>query len=143
MLLDFLRPADRETLRTLGKEIEDDPSRLRMFVVSDVDKAYRDGTTSHEAYTHDWLTFYDPHEIADRQARWRKAEAARAAAERQRRAEDHSGLLLKAPPAAGAFQRGGVGQGRASFSAPAVPRIGRNDPCPCGSGRKYKKCHGA
>jgi SEC-C motif len=23
-----------------------------------------------------------------------------------------------------------------------VPRVGRNDPCPCGSGRKYKKCHG-
>ena len=22
-------------------------------------------------------------------------------------------------------------------------RIGRNDPCPCGSGRKFKKCHGA
>ena len=21
--------------------------------------------------------------------------------------------------------------------------IGRNDPCPCGSGKKYKKCHGA
>ena len=21
--------------------------------------------------------------------------------------------------------------------------IGRNDPCPCGSGRKFKKCHGA
>ncbi|MGH7534043.1 MAG: SEC-C metal-binding domain-containing protein [Gemmatimonadales bacterium] len=21
--------------------------------------------------------------------------------------------------------------------------MGRNDPCPCGSGRKYKKCHGA
>ncbi len=20
--------------------------------------------------------------------------------------------------------------------------IGRNDPCPCGSGKKYKKCHG-
>jgi len=34
---------------------------------------------------------------------------------------------------------------------PAVPRtvhrehekVGRNDPCPCGSGKKYKKCHGA
>lgn len=29
--------------------------------------------------------------------------------------------------------------------APVVregPRIGRNDPCPCGSGKKYKKCHG-
>ncbi len=25
----------------------------------------------------------------------------------------------------------------------AEPRVGRNDPCPCGSGKKYKKCHGA
>lgn len=23
-----------------------------------------------------------------------------------------------------------------------VPKVGRNDPCPCGSGRKYKNCHG-
>ena len=23
-----------------------------------------------------------------------------------------------------------------------VEKIGRNDPCPCGSGKKYKKCHG-
>ena len=23
------------------------------------------------------------------------------------------------------------------------PKLGRNDPCPCGSGQKYKKCHGA
>ena len=23
------------------------------------------------------------------------------------------------------------------------PKVGRNDPCPCGSGKKYKKCHGA
>jgi len=23
------------------------------------------------------------------------------------------------------------------------PRVGRNDPCPCGSGKKYKHCHGA
>lgn len=22
------------------------------------------------------------------------------------------------------------------------PKVGRNDPCPCGSGRKYKQCHG-
>jgi uncharacterized protein len=25
----------------------------------------------------------------------------------------------------------------------AVPKVGRNDPCPCGSGRKFKHCHGA
>jgi preprotein translocase subunit SecA len=24
-----------------------------------------------------------------------------------------------------------------------LPEVGRNDPCPCGSGKKYKKCHGA
>ncbi len=24
----------------------------------------------------------------------------------------------------------------------AVPKVGRNDPCPCGSGKKYKACHG-
>ena len=23
------------------------------------------------------------------------------------------------------------------------PKVGRNAPCPCGSGKKYKKCHGA
>jgi len=28
---------------------------------------------------------------------------------------------------------------------PASPYagVGRNDPCPCGSGKKFKKCHGA
>ena len=26
--------------------------------------------------------------------------------------------------------------------AAQVPRVGRNDPCPCGSGKKYKACHG-
>jgi preprotein translocase subunit SecA len=58
-----------------------------------------------------------------------------------------------------------AGGGRASAVAPAVagrprpartggddvvktvkhdqPKVGRNDPCPCGSGKKYKKCHGA
>jgi preprotein translocase subunit SecA len=44
-------------------------------------------------------------------------------------------MILGAPNAATA--------GRA---APAAPRdrerVGRNDPCPCGSGKKYKKCHG-
>ena len=24
-----------------------------------------------------------------------------------------------------------------------APKLGRNDPCHCGSGKKYKKCHGA
>jgi preprotein translocase subunit SecA len=30
----------------------------------------------------------------------------------------------------------------AASAAGAGPSIGRNDPCPCGSGKKYKHCHG-
>jgi len=56
-----------------------------------------------------------------------------------------------AQPAAGASAQG---QAQAAAGAPAPgekqqtvrraePKVGRNDPCPCGSGKKYKKCHGA
>jgi preprotein translocase subunit SecA len=43
----------------------------------------------------------------------------------------------------------GSGNGQASDENPATvvksdrDKIGRNDPCWCGSGKKYKKCHGA
>jgi preprotein translocase subunit SecA len=30
----------------------------------------------------------------------------------------------------------------AATQVAAVPRVGRNEPCPCGSGKKYKHCHG-
>ncbi|HEX5386207.1 MAG TPA: preprotein translocase subunit SecA [Gemmatimonadales bacterium] len=33
--------------------------------------------------------------------------------------------------------------GPVSRQMSGVPEVGRNDPCPCGSGKKYKKCHGA
>ncbi|MBZ0226595.1 MAG: preprotein translocase subunit SecA [Comamonas sp.] len=36
----------------------------------------------------------------------------------------------------------GTGAAAAAAAAAAVPRVGRNDPCPCGSGKKYKHCHG-
>jgi preprotein translocase subunit SecA len=29
-----------------------------------------------------------------------------------------------------------------ALSAGSVPRVGRNEACPCGSGKKYKHCHG-
>ncbi len=35
------------------------------------------------------------------------------------------------------------GQRSNSTQLPALAKLGRNDPCPCGSGKKYKKCHGA
>jgi hypothetical protein len=45
-----------------------------------------------------------------------------------------SGSPAAAPTAAGPKQRGGISERR---------EVGRNDPCPCGSGKKYKRCHGA
>jgi preprotein translocase subunit SecA len=44
------------------------------------------------------------------------------------------------------INRGTTGQPVLATQSPrpiAPGRIGRNDPCPCGSGKKYKKCHGA
>src|SRR4029078_10350137 len=50
------------------------------------------------------------------------------------------------------LQREAVAEGQAvdpgAEKAPKKPvrreeKIGRNDPCPCGSGKKYKQCHGA
>ncbi len=50
---------------------------------------------------------------------------------------------------AATFSGGGSGTGRKEVKLPKVtvkrqaPKVGRNDPCPCGSGKKYKKCCGA
>lgn len=37
----------------------------------------------------------------------------------------------------------GDGDKAATTATVKKPEVGRNDPCPCGSGKKYKKCHGA
>jgi preprotein translocase subunit SecA len=47
------------------------------------------------------------------------------------------------PPApAGAVPTLTSSHGPLARATAAVPEVGRNDPCPCGSGKKYKKCHG-
>jgi preprotein translocase subunit SecA len=38
---------------------------------------------------------------------------------------------------------GGNGTATEKKQAVTAKKAGRNDPCPCGSGKKYKKCHGA
>jgi preprotein translocase subunit SecA len=58
-----------------------------------------------------------------------------------------------APPSGEGFPMGGQpwenpqGQPREAVKVIPIkrdePKVGRNDPCPCGSGKKYKKCHGA
>ena len=65
-------------------------------------------------------------------------EAAQAAAELENRAERISNVTYSAPTETGEVE---TLVDEATVQA-AVPRVGRNDPCPCGSGKKYKQCHG-
>ncbi len=46
-------------------------------------------------------------------------------------------------PLGGAPRRVDTSLGRLGPSSSGLPTVGRNNPCPCGSGKKYKKCHGA
>jgi uncharacterized protein len=50
-----------------------------------------------------------------------------------------AGLLRRGHPASQVMQVLADEKGRL---APALAKTGRNDPCPCGSGRKFKRCHG-
>ncbi len=55
------------------------------------------------------------------------------------RAEQIANVTYSAPTETGEVEVTTV----TSTPATAVPRVGRNDACPCGSGKKYKHCHGA
>jgi preprotein translocase subunit SecA len=55
------------------------------------------------------------------------------------RAEGDNQRRAVAAAAAGAA---GAGAGVTNADAAAFARVGRNDPCPCGSGKKFKQCHG-
>ena len=57
------------------------------------------------------------------------------------RGESISNVTYSAPGESGEPQTTTSAQA-ARAAAAEVPRVGRNDPCPCGSGKKYKQCHG-
>jgi len=69
----------------------------------------------------------------------------------QREEEERQRRLLAALQAQHAEAQSALGASAAAeepVAAPAVPhraerKVGRNEPCPCGSGKKYKSCHGA
>ena len=71
--------------------------------------------------------------------------------ERQRReAAEREKLAFQHAQASGVGEPAASGEGAGEQGAPAVPqtftrdqpKVGRNEPCPCGSGKKYKACHG-
>jgi preprotein translocase subunit SecA len=65
-------------------------------------------------------------------------EAAAAAAAMEDQAERISNITYSAPTETGEVETL-VDESTVKAS---VPRVGRNEPCPCGSGKKYKQCHG-
>ncbi len=80
-----------------------------------------------------------------------EAEQRRAAAARAMEFQHAQTGGFDAPPQPAADMGAGhaqalEGAAAAATAVPVVragPKVGRNDPCPCGSGKKYKHCHGA
>ncbi len=121
VLLDFKRDEFKESLLAFCEEErrfrEKEPFPIVAFDEEDVERIFSTNGKHIALYTRDWLSFYDEEHIKKRQERW-KTEAEKKV---ERQYEDESEELLEPP-------------------AQETPKIGRNSPCPCGSGKKYKKC---
>jgi len=70
-----------------------------------------------------------------------------AAEEMENRAESITNITYTTPTETGEVEVTAGNEARqtaqvAGDLAEQLPRVGRNDPCPCGSGQKYKLCHG-
>lgn len=121
-LLDY--PRDRH--RTLITELADRQSGFNIhFNERDISNAYARGKDSPrwERFNNPW-NFYDNKEIENRQHRWQKESRIQ---QKNDSGDDDVAEDSPAYPFPGTYQRD-------------TPKIGRNDPCPCGSGKKYKKC---
>jgi preprotein translocase subunit SecA len=75
--------------------------------------------------------------------RQEEIEAIEAEAEAKHRAELEAAIARHPGDAADPTPEAAPLPAQARRSAPPAPKIGRNDLCPCGSGKKFKKCHGA
>ena len=117
-LLDFPRERHRALLEQL---LPIQPRLGKHFDRQDIEQAYARGEDRPEwaRFDNPWH-FYETQVIEARQQRWAEEDARDAAY-----LDDELLIEIDEP-----YVR-------------ATPKIGRNDPCPCGSGKKYKKCCGA
>jgi len=122
-LLDFVRSEYKESLLAFCQEErrfrEKEPFPIFTFDAEDVERIFSLNEKDIAFYSRDWLSFYDKEHIRRRQERWK--EEAEKETEEDYEDEYEEEEILK--PFIG-----------------ATPKIGRNEPCPCGSGKKYKKC---
>jgi preprotein translocase subunit SecA len=96
------------------------------------------------------LPFANMDEVDEEEEERQRIEASKALEEEQKRAAQSAvmdmtrGIQRRHEKELKDLQFAGTNGSDASKPAPvsAGPKVGRNDPCPCGSGKKYKKCHG-
>ena len=87
---------------------------------------------------------YIPQQTAEQTAERQAPEVKQAAPERRNDYSQYSTNKAETPEAE-AQRQAAAAAGRPQGPTQPVkagPKIGRNDPCPCGSGKKYKNCHG-
>jgi hypothetical protein len=109
-LLDFPRERHRPVMEALVDLQEPDSLVGKAYAREDIQFSFGAGDCPEWERFDDPWRFYDPAEIARRQERWYREQ-------RERDSEARSQTFVR-----------------------EVAKVGRNDPCPCGSGKKFKKC---
>ena len=116
-LLDYPRERHRQVMEQLVELQGPDSWLGNSYNRDDIDQSFsRGGKPEWKRFENPWR-FYDPVEIQRRQQRWLKEDRE----QEQERFDQGNWRPVKT------YVR-------------EQPKIGRNDPCPCGSGKKYKKC---
>ncbi len=126
-LLDFPRERHRSLLETIAGEQKNSEVMGIAFLDKDIEVSFERGDRPQWLRFENPCGFYSPDSIRRRQERWAKEDARREGRQIER-------LSDNSPWATNA---------KTSMSDTYVrhaPKIGRNDPCPCGSGKKHKKC---
>ena len=114
LLLELFRHAGSDEANSLEWIGDGWPALFRNKSATVLSKLRADEVRAPGGFPEPWA-FYTPEAIAERQLRWAEEDLA----ELNRYGEEPGETYVR-----------------------EGPKIGRNDPCPCGSGRKYKKCCG-
>lgn len=129
-LLDRPREEYRPLLESLATRQGDIGAH---YYMDDVRQAYSEPrSTPKQNRRSDPWEFYKPEAITERQRRWQEEDARAAQRALTGETEDFDD-----------FDPDDFDFPDFDYSEPYIrpePKIGRNDPCPCGSGKKYKKC---
>jgi len=121
-LLNYPRDRYRALITALSAQ---EHGFVAYFVEKDVNQAYARGTDvpMQDNFSNPWR-FYERENIERRQCRWEKEDQPQEESDNE--FDDFPGLSFDHHQYE-TYQR-------------ETPKVGRNEPCPCGSGKKYKKC---